>query len=440
MHRLATYTFCALLTALLLASLAPAAGAQEPGPVYTVEVEGVITSYSVSYLRRALEEAEAAQAGALIITLRSEGAVVRALRPLAKELAEARVPVVVYVGPGAVESGAAGALLLSAAHIAVLAPGASFGSPTPLATVDAALSDQSRDLVLDSVAQQLRAWNERRGRSAAWVERAVREGAILDSAQASATDPPSVSFVASDEGELLTLLEGRAVTLEDGRSVTLRTLGRQPRAVEPRLWEGVLLLLSSPTLAFVLLVCGAVAIYAEFASPGTSLLAGIGIVLILASLTGLLVLPVRWLSLLGVLLAFGLMGADLFVPSHGGLTVAGIVLLVVSAATLIDPAQAPGVGVALWVILLVALVTGALATVGLWLALRSRSLPAATGAEGLVGRLAEVRQRLDPDGMVFIEGALWRAISEDGPVERGEWVRVTAIHELRLLVRREEDL
>ena len=55
------------------------------------------------------------------------------------------------------------------------------------------------------------------------------------------------------------------------------------------------------------------------------------------------------------------------------------------------------------------------------------------------GRLAEVRQRLDPDGMVFVEGALWRAISEDGPVDVGDWVRVTAVHELRLVVRRLEN-
>ncbi|MEO7911382.1 MAG: NfeD family protein [Roseiflexaceae bacterium] len=37
--------------------------------------------------------------------------------------------------------------------------------------------------------------------------------------------------------------------------------------------------------------------------------------------------------------------------------------------------------------------------------------------------------------MVFVEGALWQAISEDGPAEIGDWVRVTAIHDLRLVVR-----
>jgi membrane-bound serine protease (ClpP class) len=37
--------------------------------------------------------------------------------------------------------------------------------------------------------------------------------------------------------------------------------------------------------------------------------------------------------------------------------------------------------------------------------------------------------------MVFVEGALWQAISENGSVEVGDWVRVTAVHDLRLVVR-----
>jgi membrane-bound serine protease (ClpP class) len=57
----------------------------------------------------------------------------------------------------------------------------------------------------------------------------------------------------------------------------------------------------------------------------------------------------------------------------------------------------------------------------------------------MLGRLAEVRQRLDPDGMVFVEGALWQAISADGVIEKGDWVRVMNRHNLRLIVQRIED-
>jgi membrane-bound serine protease (ClpP class) len=409
------------------------------GPLYRVEVGEVINAYTVSYLERALAQAESAQANALVIVVRGEGAVLRDIRPFANKVAQAKVPVVVYVGPGQVDSGAAGAFLLSAAHISALAPEASFGSPAPLTEIDSLLSEQTRDLVFDSVVMQLRDWNLRHGRNADWIERAVREGAILNSEQAVASDPPSVNLVARDEQELLTLLEGRVVTLANGEEVSLKTMARSAQAIDPSLWELLLLLISNPTVAFVLLVLGAIAIYGEFVTPGTSILAGIGAVLLLFALAGLLVLPIRLLSLLGLFLAFGLMGADLFVGSHGGLTIAGITTLVISTLTLYDPAQAPGVGVALWVVVIMALAAGLFAALGLWFVVRNRTLRPVTGSEGMVGKIAEVRQRLDPEGMVFVEGALWRALSESGPIEKGELVRITAMHELRLFVRRADE-
>lgn len=425
------------LTALPL-GVAPAQ-AQPPAPrgaTYVAEVDGAVTSVTVDYLRRVIHDAEAADANALIIRLGSSGGVLSQMRPFAGEIAKARVPIVVYVAPPGTASGAAGALFLSAAHISAMAPDTSFGSPYPLAQVDATLSQQTRDLVLASVSDQLRAWNSARRRSVDWIDRAVREGVVLTNEQASAASPPAVDLVAADQQQLLTLLQGRTVALDGGRSVQLDTLGRTVEADAPTLWESLRILLANPNVAFLLLVLGAMAIYLEFAAPGSSVFAGLGVVLLAGAALGLLALPIRWGSLLLLLLAFGLIGADFFVPTHGGLTVTGLALLVVGALTLIDPAQAPGASVAVWVVALVALALAAFAALGIWLALRTRARPVTTGREAMLGKLAEVRRRLDPDGMVFVEGALWQAISEEGAAEPGEWVRVVAIHDLRLVVRR----
>ncbi len=429
------FAFVAL--ALALAPGPAASVAQEArGPIYIAQVEGAVTSVTIGYLQRALNLAEAANANALIIQLSSSGGVLRAMRPFAVAIAGARVPVVVYVAPAQTESGAAGALFLSAAHISAMAPNTSFGSPEPLTRVDAALTEQTRDLVLDSVVQQIRDWNTARGRNTDWIERAVREGAVLTNEQAINLTPPAVDLVAASQDELLTLLDGRVVKLADGRSVQLATLGRVATPVAPTLWEQLRLTLADPTIAFILLVMGALAIYLELAVPGTTIFAGVGAVLLAGAAAGLLVLPIRWWSLVLLLLAFGLIGAELFTPTHGALAVTGLALVVVSALTLIDPAQAPETVIAIWVVLIVVLALATFAALGVWLALRNRTQPVATGQEAMLGRLAEVRRRLDPDGMVFIEGALWQAISEDGVVEAGDWVRVIAIHDLHLIVRR----
>jgi membrane-bound serine protease (ClpP class) len=270
------------------------------------------------------------------------------------------------------------------------------------------------------------------------VDAAVRRGVVRNNEQAIAASPPAIDLIASDRDELLTLLQGRTVELDNGNTVGLQTLGRDMTPIEPNLWEDFLLLLTDPTVAFLLLVMGCIAIYAELATPGVGVAAGLGGVLLLGSLIGWIVLPVNWLSLGGLLLSFALIMADLYLPTAGGLTVAGLVLLVVSAMTLIDAAQAPRVFIALWAILVVVLSIAAFAAVGIWLVVRTRDTPIATGQEGLIGRLAEVRKPLDPEGFVFVEGALWRAVSEDGLIEAREWVRVSAVHDLRLVVRRLE--
>lgn len=410
--------------------------AQQRGDIYSIEVTGVVTSVTVNYMQRALQLAEASNAEALLIELQSEGAVLRAIRPFAVQIAESSVPVVVYVTPEGTQSGAAGTFFLSAAHIAAMSPDTSFGTPDPLAEVDHLLTEQTKQLVFDSVAQQLYDWNDRQQRDTDWIDRAVRDGILITNEQAAAATPPIIDVVAQDRDELLTLMEGRTVQLASGDHVQLHTLGRQVRSIAPNPWEQFLLLLADPTVAFLLLVLGCIALYAELVQPGIGIFAGISLVFVLASLVGLLVLPVRWISFAGLILAFGMIAADIFVPTHGGLTLAGLVLMVVSSLTLIDAAQAPNVFIALWAILLVALTVATFAALAIWLIIRLRSKPVATGQEGLVGRVAEVRQSLQPEGMVFVEGALWRAISEDGPIDKGEWVRIKEVHDLRLIVTR----
>jgi membrane-bound serine protease (ClpP class) len=64
-----------------------------------------------------------------------------------------------------------------------------------------------------------------------------------------------------------------------------------------------------------------------------------------------------------------------------------------------------------------------------------RDEPVRTGHEELVGAEAEVREPLDPEGQVFLNGALWRA--RTGAAERiepGNRVRVTSVDGLTVEV------
>jgi len=65
---------------------------------------------------------------------------------------------------------------------------------------------------------------------------------------------------------------------------------------------------------------------------------------------------------------------------------------------------------------------------------RNRSIK--TGTEELIGATATARSTIDPDGKVWIEGALWgaRLVSDSPPAKLGDRVRVEAVEGLTLIV------
>ena len=58
-----------------------------------------------------------------------------------------------------------------------------------------------------------------------------------------------------------------------------------------------------------------------------------------------------------------------------------------------------------------------------------------TGLQGLMGASAEVREDLNPKGMVFCRGELWIARSIDGDIPYGTKVTVVSIEDMTLVVK-----
>ena len=139
------------------------------------------------------------------------------------------------------------------------------------------------------------------------------------------------------------------------------------------------------------------------------------------------------LALIGVALLL----AELLLPTGGVLAVLGAAGLVAGgiAALESDASNADFIGPALIALGLLSLVT--FFVVARKVIEAHRDEPVRTGAEELVGALAEARSTLDPEGQVWIEGALWRArvTDDDGPVRLGDRVRVDAVEGLTLVVR-----
>lgn len=76
----------------------------------------------------------------------------------------------------------------------------------------------------------------------------------------------------------------------------------------------------------------------------------------------------------------------------------------------------------------VVLAAAGLVSVALIVAAMSRHKKAARGGVELLGAIASVETRLEPEGSVLVRGELWRARSSTGAsVERGARVRVVGV-------------
>ena len=191
--------------------------------------------------------------------------------------------------------------------------------------------------------------------------------------------------------------------------------------------------ISSPDIAFLLLTLGGLGIFFELAHPGAILPGVLGVLFLILAFFALASLPVNYMGVGFIGFAFLLLVADLFWPTHGILTIGGVVSLMLGGAILINTGGLY-VGVDPWVLIIVALLVGGFFAFGVAKAIQVRLKPPTTGRERLIGQLAEVRVPLKPSGMIFLDGQLWSAVCYEGAAPAGSVVRVVAINGLTLTV------
>jgi membrane-bound serine protease (ClpP class) len=110
-----------------------------------------------------------------------------------------------------------------------------------------------------------------------------------------------------------------------------------------------------------------------------------------------------------------------------------VVALVLGMAFLIDTGPI-GLGVNPWVIVVTAVLTLGFFAFFIRKVWEARRAPAFVGAESMVGIVGEAREELAPEGLVFVSGALWKAVSSSETIHAGSPVRVVGRDGLQLKV------
>jgi membrane-bound serine protease (ClpP class) len=247
----------------------------------------------------------------------------------------------------------------------------------------------------------------------------VRKASNLDDQQAKQMNV--VDVLAPTLPALLDKIDGHVTK---GKHYTLHTANAQIVEVHPGFFTRLLNTLIDPNLIPLLFLAGLAGIGFEIFHPGVVLPGALGAVALVLALFGFAVLPISWAGLALLILGVALLVIDAHVVSHGALTVAGLISLVVGSLLLFHNAPAPYDHVNVPLLVGFAIALGSIWVFALTKAVEVRRRPASVGPQTIVGEVGEARQ----DDLVFVHGELWRAKStEDDPLRPGQRVRVAAV-------------
>jgi len=415
-----------------------------------LDIQGPIGPATAEYLINSLEKSIERNAELVIIRMDTPGGLDASTRDIIKAILNSPVPVATFVTPGGARAASAGMYILLASHIAAMSPATNVGAATPVSIIGGAPPGQkqgsgengedvkaetdtgdtmTRKAVNDAVAYA-RGLANRHGRNADWAELAVREAASITAE--TALEIGVIDLMATDIEDLLKQINGKTITVRD-RSWVLDTLSLKIEQLEPD-WKAELLgVITSPTVAYLLLLIGIYGLFFEGYNPGAIFPGVIGAICLIIALYAFQMLPVNYAGFALLALGIILMIGEAVVPSFGVLGIGGVISLVIGSIILIDT-DIPGLTVSRPLIGALALISslGLMGIIGI--ALKARLRPVVSGREQLIGASGSAMTDIYHEGEVFVHSERWRAKS-DSPLREGQTVVVTGIDGLILKVR-----
>jgi len=398
--------------------------------VCLIKIDGAIGPATASYISRSIDEARTQNAQCLVIQLNTPGGLLDSTQTIVQSFLGSTVPVVVYVAPTGATATSAGCFITIAASVAAMAPATTIGAAHPV-TIGGIPSGEEKKPD-DTMKQKLENFSvsyieaiaARRQRNVEWAKSAVKESASISAEKA--LQLKVVDLIAADLPELLKQLNGRVV---DGK--TLKTTNADVSEIKMSASEHVFQKLWRPEVMFVLMLIAIYGIIGELTTPGAILPGVVGAIALVLALYLAAILPVNVTGLVLIALALMLFIFDVYAPTHGVLTIGGIISFLIGSLMLFNRAD-PLFRLSLNYIIPATLITAAFFIFVIGKGLRAQRLPVRAGAETLLGKTVTALTPIDSrGGWIFVEGEHWNAVS-DTPIEKGDVAEIAAVQGLTL--------
>jgi len=389
--------------------------------VDVLQVSGFIDPILVDTIDGAVDRAVRDGSQALILQVNSDGTIVGddVVEELLVRIATAPIPIGIWVGPSGARFYGTAAQLLAVADVTGMAPGARVGHiGVPLDP-----PGMPDGVSVDFGVAEERLRNDSVGLS---------DARLLDVFKQRIDDegiPTIANMVAAMDGyeeNGTVLVTTELVVLDDGatRFDTVSVVRFAKLTLVDQLFHTV----ASPPVAYLLLLTGLALLLFEFFTAGVGIAGAVGAVCTVLAFTGLAVLPTRPWAVVLIILAMIASAVDVQVGIPRFWTGTGIVLTVIGSWFLFE--SIPGASMRPSWLALFAGISGISLTfiVGMPSMVRTRFATPTIGREWMIGREGTAIDAIDPEGLVNVGSATWRARANRAtPIAAGDPIRVAAI-------------
>jgi len=417
-----------------VAVLSPHLAAASSPTVAVAHLTGEINAVTASYLDAAVQQAETDHDAALVVITDTPGGLSDSMDDISGHFLNSSVPVIVFVAPPGARDDSAGLFISQAADVLAMAPGTNIGSAHPVLLSTSGTSTSTTDpeqaKVLNDAVARVRNYATIHHRNADWAEQAVRQSVNISAEEAVRMDVADLE--ANDLPTLLKALDGRVIQRQRGPA-TLSLAGATLRNYDMPWIQQAVHDIINPDIAYVLFLVALVGIGTELTHPGVILPGVAGVIAGILAFVALYGLSVNLAGIVLILFGIGLFVADLKAQTHGVLTVGGLLSLVVGSTFLFNT-TIYGPGLDVWLIVLATAAAFGFFVLVLRKVVAARLRPAVTGDDALIGSVGSAREELNPQGLVFVDGALWKGVAAQAPIPAGSAVRVIARDGLTLQV------
>ncbi|MCD4668664.1 MAG: nodulation protein NfeD [Sulfurimonas sp.] len=411
--------------------------------VVKLEIKGAIGPASSSYLKEGMAFAVIKDAKILLIELDTSGGLSSSMREMIQEITNSSIPVITYVSPKGARAASAGTYLLYASHVAAMSPGTNLGAATPVSLMPMPKGEDSNASGITTLEKKaindakayIKSLAQLNDRNISWAVEAVQEAKSLSAEDA--LEFGVIDLMANDTKELLSKLDGRGVKVL-GKSITLKIQGSVIINYEADFRTRFLSIITNPNIAYIFLLIAIYGIFFELMNPGAIFPGVIGVISGVIALYALNMIPFNYAGLLLIVLGIAFMVSEVFISGFGILGIGGVVSFAFGSLLLFD-ADVLGSRVSIPLIIAFTLVSLAFFILVMRLFISSRSAKVVTGAEEMIGAIAEVTELSQNSCHVFCHGETWSAKSKS-MLSVGQRVEVIKLLGLTLEVKPIKDL